>query len=73
MNEHGGQCCTHAAENKICKHNDTPDCKIQLVLSAASLSLDGAELCLAADIALCAVGDETLGLGFALLPELPDL
>ena len=72
MNEHGGQCCTHAAEYKICKHN-TPHCTIQLVLSAASLSLDGAEFCLADDIALCAFGDETLGLGFALLPELPDL
>ena len=55
---------------EICKHND---CKIQMVLSAASLSPEGAELCLVADIALCAFGNDTLALDFALLPELPDL
>ncbi len=62
-----------AAEKQIYKHNDSLHCKIQLVLSAASLLLDGAEFCLAAGTALCAFGDETLGLGFALIPELPDL
>jgi len=35
--------------------------------------LGGAELRLAADIALFTFGDDTFGLAFALLPELPDL
>ncbi len=43
------------------------------LLSAVSLLLGGAELRLAVDIALFTFGDDTLGLAFALLPELPDL
>ena len=42
------------------------------LLSAMAL-LGGTELRLAVDTALFTFGDDTLGLVFALLPELPDL
>ena len=44
-----------------------------LLSDSVPLLLGGAELRLGADIALFTFGDDTLGLGFALLPELPDL
>jgi len=72
VDEQAGMAMLHmcSRQKRYAKTMRPPHFKL---LSAVSMLLGGAELRLAADIALFTFGDDTFGLAFALLPELPDL